>query len=147
MTFNTHKIPKEIKIEYRKINVEPYIPNPLRCYKCLRFGHHQDLCTWLPVCGRCGEYGIHNKCQKDYKCANCRGNHGAVSRDCKVWKKEKEFTKLKHTQNITYPEARRMVETTKYAEVTKKISQLPKNKAVLCVKQAQPQNPRWLPNL
>ena len=34
-TFNTHKIPKEIKIEYQKLNVEPYIPNPLRCYKCL----------------------------------------------------------------------------------------------------------------
>ena len=45
MTFNTHKIPKEIKIGYQKINVEPYIPNPLRCYKCQRFGYHQDQCT------------------------------------------------------------------------------------------------------
>ena len=54
----------------------------------------------------------------------CRqGNHGTGSRDFKVWKKEKEITKLKHTQNITYPEARRMVETTKYVKVTKKISQ------------------------
>ena len=26
MTFNTHKIPKEIKIGYQKINVEPYSP-------------------------------------------------------------------------------------------------------------------------
>ena len=34
MTFNTHKIPKEIKIGYQKINVKPYIPNPLRCYEC-----------------------------------------------------------------------------------------------------------------
>ena len=33
-----------------------------------------------------------------------------VSRDCEVQKKEKEITKLKHTQNITYPEARRMVD-------------------------------------
>ena len=31
MNFNTLKIPKEIKIGYQKINVEPYIPNPLRC--------------------------------------------------------------------------------------------------------------------
>ena len=31
MTFNTHKIPKEIKIGYQKINVELYIPNHLRC--------------------------------------------------------------------------------------------------------------------
>ena len=120
MTFNTHKILKEIKIGYQKINVEPYIPNPLKCYKYQRFGHHQDQCTWPPVCGRYGEYDIHNDCQKDYKGANCQGNHGAGSRDCEVWKKEKKITKLKHTQNITYSEARKMVETTKYAGVTKK---------------------------
>ena len=45
MTYNTHKTLKEIKIRYQKINVELYIPNPLRCYKCQRFGHHQDQCT------------------------------------------------------------------------------------------------------
>ena len=31
MAFNTHKIPTEIKIGYQNINVESYIPNPLRC--------------------------------------------------------------------------------------------------------------------
>ena len=33
--------------------------------------------------------------------------------------RKREITKLSQTQNITYPEARRMVETTKYEEVTK----------------------------
>ena len=43
----------------------------------------------------------------------------------------KEITKLNHSQNITYSEARRMVETTKYTGVTKKdISTT--NKAVMC---------------
>ena len=35
-------------------------------------------------------------------------------------------------QNITYPKARRMVETTEYAEVIKEISQQPKYDAVMC---------------
>ena len=35
--------------------------------------------------------------------------------------RKKKITKLKHTQNITYPEARRMVKITKYAEMTKNI--------------------------
>ena len=100
MTFNTPKIPKEIRIEYQKINVEPHIPNLLRCYKCQRFGHHQEKCTQPPVCE---EYNIHKDCQKDYKCANCQGNHDAGSRDCEIWKKEKEITRLEYTQNITYP--------------------------------------------
>ena len=73
---------------------------------------------------------IHNDYQKDYKCANCQGNHGAGSRDCGIWKEEKEITKLKHIQNITYPEARTMVEITKYMEMTKKY--IPTNKAVTC---------------
>ena len=66
ITFNTDKIPKEIKIGCQKINFEPYIPNPLRCYKCQRFSHHQDQCTQPPVCVRCGEYDIYNDNQKDY---------------------------------------------------------------------------------
>ena len=106
-TFNTHKIHKEIKIGYQKINVEPDMPNPLRCYKCQRFGYHQDQCIRPPVSGRCGEYDMHNNCQKDYKCANCQGNHGAGSRDCEVWKKEKEITKLKHTQKYHLPRSKK----------------------------------------
>ena len=62
LTFSTHKIPKEIKIGYQKLNLEPYIPNPLRCYKCQRFEHHQDQCTQPLVCGRCGEYNMHKDC-------------------------------------------------------------------------------------
>ena len=89
MTFNTDKIPKEIKIGYQKINVESYIPNSLRRYKCQKFGHHQDQCTWPPVCERCREYNIHNDCLKDYKCANCLGNHGTGSRDCEISKKRR----------------------------------------------------------
>ena len=147
MIFDMHKIPIKIKIGYQKINVEPYISNPLRRYKRQRCGHHQDQCIQPPACGRCRHYDIHNNCQKDYKYANCQGNHGAGSRDCEVWKKEKEMTKQKHTQNITSPEARKMVETTKYVEMTKKYPNNQKNKAVICVKQAQPQNMRGLPSL
>ena len=97
-------------------------------------------CTWLSVCGRCREYDMHNDCQKDYKCANYQGNHGAGSRDCEVWKKEKDY------QTKTYSKhhlPRRMVETTKYADMTRYIlPQQPKNKAIICVKQVQPQNLR-----
>ena len=45
---------------------------------------------------------------------------------------ERKITKLKHIQNITYPEVRRMVEATKYAEVTKKYPNHQKNKIIMC---------------
>ena len=37
ITFGCPVLPTEIIAAYQKINVEPYIPNPLRCCKCQRF--------------------------------------------------------------------------------------------------------------
>ena len=39
LTFNTPKIPDSLKICYFNIPVSQYVPNPIRCYKCQRFGH------------------------------------------------------------------------------------------------------------
>jgi len=39
ITFHTASIPKHIKIGYLRIPVELYIPNPLRCFNCQKFGH------------------------------------------------------------------------------------------------------------
>ena len=55
--------------------------------------------------------------------------------------KERKIAKLGHTQNITYTEAKRVVETTKCGSDKKNIPTT-KNKAVICVKQVQPQNLR-----
>ena len=37
-------LPKKIKAAYLSVNVEIYNPNPLICYHCQVFGHHQDNC-------------------------------------------------------------------------------------------------------
>ena len=34
LTFNTTILPKEIKAAYISVNVQVYVPNPLRCYNC-----------------------------------------------------------------------------------------------------------------
>jgi len=39
ITFHSASIPKHIKIGYLRIPVELYIPNPLRCFNCQKFGH------------------------------------------------------------------------------------------------------------
>ena len=39
ITFHTASIPKHIKIGYLRIPVELYIPNPLHCFNCQKFGH------------------------------------------------------------------------------------------------------------
>ena len=37
LTFKTRILPKKIKTAYLSVNVEVYIPNPLRCYNCQVF--------------------------------------------------------------------------------------------------------------
>ena len=90
LTFNTPILPKKIKVAFLSVNVEVYIPNPLRLYQCQVFGHHEDYCMKKPICGNCGGERHCNddrNCKNTAKCVNCNGNHPVFSRDCPTWKK------------------------------------------------------------
>jgi len=39
LTVNLPTFPNEIKIGYLNVRVDVYIPNPVHCFKCQRFGH------------------------------------------------------------------------------------------------------------
>ena len=114
ITFNKSSLPKELKVGYNLIKVNPYIPNPLGCFNCHKFGHHKTKCLKSPVCKKCGESGsdhIELCSDNPIKCANCQGNNPADSRDCLVWKREKEINTLKYTNNISFPEARKIIQS------------------------------------
>ena len=98
LTFNTPVLPKKIKATYLSVNVEVYIPHPLRCYHCQIFGHHDDNCMKKPICGKCGgerHYSDDHNCKETSKCTNCNGPHPVFSRNCPTWKKEKEILSVK----------------------------------------------------
>lgn len=99
MTFDAPEPPQEIKIGYTISKVEKYIPNPLRCFNCQRYGHGKNQCSRKLVCGKCGENDPNHTeltCPNETNCSNCKQNHSAASRDCEVWKKE--ILKIKHTK-------------------------------------------------
>ena len=111
LTFNTSTVPSSIKIAWFNVTVEPYVPNPLRCFNCQRFGHHKDKCKCKLVCARCGGEGHEaDGCSNTIKCFNCKGKHFASAKTCPKWISEKEIQNLKFKQNIPYPEARKIVE-------------------------------------
>ena len=129
-TFNTPVLPSTIKIAFLRVNVEVYIPNPLRCFNCQQYGHHEDRCKNHPVCTKCGEQAKHHEslCKNPTKCANCGETHDANSKECKIWQKEKEILRVKFTRNISFPEARKIVESpapvpgSSYASVIKPLA-------------------------
>ncbi|GBM42067.1 hypothetical protein AVEN_158233-1 [Araneus ventricosus] len=51
LTFQSPVLRKSIKEGYINCKLRPYIPNPLRCFKCHRYGHSQQSCRGTdPVC-------------------------------------------------------------------------------------------------
>ena len=111
LTFNTSTLPSSIKIAWFNVAVEPYVPNPLRCFHCQRFGHHKDKCKCKLVCARCGGEGHEaDGCLKNTQCFNCKGEHFASAKTCPKWISEKEIQTIKYTRNISYPEARKIVD-------------------------------------
>ena len=117
LTFNSITVPKTLRIFYQFVPVDIYVPNPLRCFNCQRFGHHESDCPidYCSVCEKCGTGGFHHlasACPNPVKCVNCGINHLSRSNVCEVWKKEKEIMKIKVTRNLTYLEARKIVEHT-----------------------------------
>ena len=137
LTFNSVETPKSLKIFYQIIPVELYVPNPLRCFNCQKFGHHENNCPADDgsVCEKCGT-GNHDhltsQCKNPTKCVNCGGNHISRSSDCEVWKKEKEVMKIKVTQRLTYPEARKIYDQQKpefsFSKVVQSMSAKPETK-------------------
>ena len=115
LTFDRVNVPKSLKIFYRVVPVDVYVPNPLRCFNCQRFGHHENNCSEDPgsVCENCGADGhAHHtsQCKNPTKCINCGKDHSPKSNICEVWLKEKAIMKLKVTNNIIYLEAKKLHE-------------------------------------
>ncbi|GBM71023.1 hypothetical protein AVEN_156295-1, partial [Araneus ventricosus] len=112
LTFDSAKLPEHIKAGYMRLSVRPYIPNPLRCFKCQRFGHSKTSCRGTLTCARCAEVGHEsNDCTRTEKCVNCKGEHTSFSRNCFAWKQEKEIITTKIKKKISYQEARKLVKS------------------------------------
>ena len=113
ITFSCASLPREIKAGYCNIRVEVFIPNPLRCYKCQRYGHGVSRCTNGHICHRCGSDEHEGfDCKEAPHCHNCKGAHMASSKECPIWIREAEICKIKTTKNISFAEARKLFNAT-----------------------------------
>ncbi|XP_067660095.1 uncharacterized protein [Haliotis asinina] len=108
-TFARSSLPRSIKAGYVNIGVEVYVPTPLRCFKCQKFGHGSKTCTRSVACQRCGDNHDYTDCQQALHCTNCGGQHMASSKSCPVWQTESKILKLKCENNITFGEARKLL--------------------------------------
>lgn len=100
LKFSCSHLPSEINIGYQKIRIRPYIPLPLRCRKCQKYGHLSSYCTANQVCINCSEtYHLKNDeeiCTLPKCCINCKNwnqncNHSSIDKTCPTFLREKEI--------------------------------------------------------
>ena len=125
LKFKKSVLPPAVKVGYLVLNVKQFIPNPLRCYKCQRYGHGSRNCTRsVDTCDNCGDDGhTRMECNEEPYCINCKGPHPSSSPKCPMWLKEKEVSRIRVERDVTFSEARRIVNTSaasSYASVARK---------------------------
>ena len=112
LTFASTLLPRSIRAGYLECPIRPYIPNPLCCFNCQRFGHSKTSCRGKLTCSRCGNVGHESSaCEAPFHCVNCSKDHPSYSKSCEKWKFEKEIQTVRTKQNISYHEARKIVES------------------------------------
>lgn len=108
--FAQSSLPDYIYVGYEKINIRTYIPMPLRCNKCLRFGHLAKFCENMKTCCNCAktheleeEYEI---CINEMNCINCDNannpakRHHCKDRVCPVFVYEKELQTISTLEKV-----------------------------------------------
>ena len=107
LTFSKPQCPTQLEFDYVVYKVRKFVPNPLICHNCGKYGHPQDKCTVEGVCLNCSAGTHEGPCQK--KCVNCQQvGHSCLDRACSVWKAEKEICEIKVDRDVSYAHARRL---------------------------------------
>lgn len=108
------ELPQKVQMGYMFYPVREYIPPPLRCFKCQRFGHVASQCRGKMRCVKCGGEHQYGECVIDVlKCCNCGGPHSAAYGGCEKQKEAKEVQKLRVTRKTSYADAVKLVRNIK----------------------------------
>ena len=92
------------------VMVALFVPNPMRCFKCNKFGHTSQRCKIAARCTGCGKAKHEGQCEGPKLCSDCNGPHASSAKDSPVWQKEKGIQRVHVEKRISFPEARQLVE-------------------------------------
>ena len=112
LTFSMTDLPQWIWVGYLRVRVDPFIPTPLRCFKCQHFGHHSKFCRSTEVCRLCGKAKHEGDCPQAAHCVNCEGNHPSSSKECPRFKEEQEIQKIRVKEKCSFSEAKAKIKET-----------------------------------
>ena len=115
LTFDGLDLPDKVSVGYTKVNVRAYIPNPMRCFTCHRYGHTTASCRGTRTCGKCGasDHVAVDCTAPQHFCVNCGEGqvpHTVFDKNCPILVKEREIMNLKVKNRLSFREARDVYE-------------------------------------
>ena len=121
-TFKTSVLPKLLKVAFLRVSVDPYKPNPLRCYAIKYLG----IMRINAIGKRYVPTVVSLNILLMKRIVNAQQNVlTAMKTTQQTRSNEKEILKVKYTRNISFPKARKIVESytaapsKSYASITK----------------------------
>lgn len=111
ITFRSYKLPAEIKIYNVLTKLTMFIPKPLFCRNCLRYGHTIKYCKSEKLCRICTASDHDNNCSSEPKCNICKEEpkHQTNDQNCNERKIQVEIKKEMVTEKIPFHEANKVV--------------------------------------
>lgn len=124
ITFSSSVLPRQIRLWGILLPVSDYIPPVRICFNCGKFGHIKDKCKSQKVCLSCSQIEClgHDQCHNDKKCVNCDGDHHTLDNKCPNKSAEIEIKKIMTRDNLSFPEAKRLVNPNKDLQLQQKNS-------------------------
>ena len=95
LTFGSLHLLKKITVGYLKVKVALFVPSPMHCFNCNKFGHMSQCCKVAAKCPDCGKDKHEGRYEGPKLCSNCNGPHTSLAKDCLVWQKEKEIHRVR----------------------------------------------------
>jgi len=122
------EIPESVSIEGGLYQTKTYIPKPIRCNKCQKFGHHTTQCKCRSfICSYCSDFHKYENCpnKRDNlpsKCANCEGHHSSAYTKCPKYIQLQKALELRAIRKIKLSQAKKEVElnSTQTTQTTRK---------------------------
>ena len=103
-------LPASVNLGLLKFKVRVYVPAPMRCAGCNRYGHKISVCRLPKACARCSGAHDFTDCPNigdpnGIKCVNCKGAHSAAYRGCPKYVEVSKALEISAKDRISYRDA------------------------------------------